>query len=133
MKSIFEFLKADPLTADYFPSATQAEKSYALSLYSGEETSIRVIAENIARDIADQQFLNVSGQDTFNDVLRALKYDTNIDHDALELFYDLKQSGNQAAHQLAVMTVSKTDKETGLRDLKRLYKPGLFILSPNNC
>lgn len=122
MKSIFEFLKADPLTADYFPSATQAEKSYALSLYSGEETSIRVIAENIARDIADQQFLNVSDQDTFNDVLRALKYDTNIDHDALELFYDLKQSGNQAAHQLAVMTVSKTDKETGLRDLKRLYK-----------
>lgn len=122
MKSNFEFLKAHPLTADYFPSATQAEKSYALSLYSGEETSIRVIAENIARDIADQQFFNVSDQDTFNDVLRALKYNTNIDHDALGLFYDLKQSGNQAAHQLAVMTVSNTDKETGLRDLKRLYK-----------
>lgn len=122
MQSNFEFLKADPLTADYFSSATQAEKSYALGLYSGEETSIRVIAENIARDIADQRFLNVSDKDTFNDVLRALKYDTSIDHDTLELFYNLKQSGNQAAHQLAVMTVSKTDQETGLRDLKRLYK-----------
>lgn len=122
MQSNFEFLKTNPLTADYFPSATQAEKSYALGLYSGEETSIRVVAENIARDIADQQFLNVTNTDTFNDVLRVLKYDTNIDHDTLELFYDLKQSGNQAAHQLAVMTVSKTDQETGLRDLKRLYK-----------
>ena len=105
MQSNFEFLKTNPLTADYFPSATQAEKSYALGLYSGEETSIRVVAENIARDIADQQFLNVTNTDTFNDVLRVLKYDTNIDHDTLELFYNLKQSGNQAAHQLAVMTV----------------------------
>ncbi|WP_158071090.1 DEAD/DEAH box helicase family protein, partial [Lactiplantibacillus plantarum] len=122
MQSNFEFLKTNPLTADYFPSATQAEKSYALGLYSGEETSIRVVAENIARDIADQQFLNVTNTDTFNDVLRVLKYDANIDHDTLELFYDLKQSGNQAAHQLAVTTVSKTDQETGLRDLKRLYK-----------
>ena len=122
MKSNFNFLKIDPLTADYFPSATQAEKAYALGLFSGEETSIRVVAENVARDIADQQFLNVSATDTFNDILRTLKYDTDIDHDALELFYGIKQSGNQAAHQLAVMTVSKTDQETGLRDLKRLYK-----------
>lgn len=122
MKSNFDFLKIDPLTADYFPSATQAEKAYALGLFSGEETSIRVVAENVARDIADQQFLNVSATDTFNDILRTLKYDTDIDHDALELFYGIKQSGNQAAHQLAVMTVSKTDQETGLRDLKRLYK-----------
>lgn len=122
MKSNFDFLKIDPLTADYFPSATQAEKAYALGLFSGEETSIRVVAENVARDIADQQFLNVSATDTFNDILRTLKYDTDIDHDALELFYGIKQSGNQAAHQLAVMTVSKTDRETGLRDLKRLYK-----------
>jgi hypothetical protein len=122
MKSNFDFLKIDPLTADYFPSATQAEKAYALGLFSGEETSIRVVAENVARDIADQQFLNVSATDTFNDILRTLKYDTDIDHDALELFYGIKQSGNQAAHQLAIMTVSKTDQETGLRDLKRLYK-----------
>lgn len=122
MKSNFDFLKIDPLTADYFPSAKQAEKAYALGLFSGEETSIRVVAENIARDIADQQFLNVSDTDTFNDVLRTLKFDTSIDHDTLELFYDIKQSGNQAAHQLAVLTVSKTDRETGLRDLKRLYK-----------
>ena len=122
MKSNFDFLKIDPLTADYFPSATQAEKAYALGLFSGEETSIRVVAENVARDIADQQFLNVSATDTFNDILRTLKYDTDIDYDTLELFYGIKQSGNQAAHQLAVMTVSKTDQETGLRDLKRLYK-----------
>lgn len=122
MQSNFEFFKTNPLTADYFPSATQVEKSYALGLYSGEETSIRVVAENIERDIADQQFLNVTNTDTFNDALRVLKYDTNIDHDTLELFYDLKQSGNQTAHQLAVMTVSKIDQETELRDLKRLYK-----------
>lgn len=56
MNSNFNFLKNDPLTADYYPSATQAEKAYALGLYAGEETSIRVVAENIARDIADQNF-----------------------------------------------------------------------------
>lgn len=122
MNSNFNFLKNDPLTADYYPSAVQAEKSYALGLYAGEETSIRVVAENVARDIADQRFLNISDNATFNDVLRTLKYDTNISHDTLELFYNLKQNGNQAAHQLAVMTVSETDKETGLRDLSRLYK-----------
>ena len=122
MNSNFNFLKNDVLTADYYPSAVQAEKSYALGLYAGEKTSIRVVAENVARDIADQHFLNVNENATFNDVLHALKYDTDISHDTLELFYNLKQNGNQAAHQLAVMTVSETDKETGLQDLKRLYK-----------
>lgn len=29
MNSNFNFLKNDPLTADYYPSATQAEKAYA--------------------------------------------------------------------------------------------------------
>lgn len=51
MNSNFNFLKNDPLTADYYPSAVQAEKSYALGLYAGEETSIRVVAENVARDM----------------------------------------------------------------------------------
>lgn len=122
MRSNFEFLKNDPLTAGYYGSAIQAEQAYAMELYPGEETSIRTIAENVARDIADQKFLSVSDRATFNDVLTALKYDTNISSDTLNIFYDVKQHGNVAAHELATAVMTKTDKKKAFTDLNRLYK-----------
>lgn len=122
MKSNFEFLKANPLTSDYFLSAFQAEQSYAMGLYPGEMTIVRTIAENVARDIADQKYLGLQGRSKFNDVLTTLKYQTTIDSDTLELFYQAKQQGNKAAHELAVATKVEEDQKMGLIDLKRLYK-----------
>lgn len=122
MRSNFEFLKADPLTTNYFLSAFQAEQSYAMGLYSGEMTLVRVIAETVARDIADQKYLGLQERSKFNDVLTTLKYQTDIDSDTLELFYQAKQQGNKAAHELAVETKIREDQQAGLIDLKRLYK-----------
>lgn len=122
MRSNFEFLKDDPLTADYFLSAFQVEQSYAMGLYPGEMTLVRTIAENVARDIADQKYLGLQERSNFNDVLTTLKYQTTMDSDTLELFYQAKQQGNKAAHELAVATKVEEDQKAGLIDLKRLYK-----------
>ena len=69
MSSNFEFLNDDPLTQQYYISATNAEKAYALGLYPGEKVSIRIVAENLARDIADQEHLSINEHTTFSKVL----------------------------------------------------------------
>lgn len=119
MKTNFAFLKEDELTDDYFTTAMQAEISYATGVYSSVLTLVRNVAENLARDIADQQFIHLNERDTFNDVLRMLKEHGQTDNYAIDLFYKIKAPGNKAAHQLATATL--ISQKEALDDLKSLY------------
>ena len=119
MKTNFAFLKEDELTEEYFTTAMQAEISYATGIYSSVLTLVRNVAENLARDIADQQFIHLNDRDTFNDVLRMLKDHGQTDNYALDLFYKIKAPGNKAAHQLATATL--ISQKEALDDLKSLY------------
>lgn len=119
MKSNFAFLKQDELTEEYFTTAMQAEISYATGVYSSVLTLVRNVAENLARDIADQQFIHLNERDTFNDVLRMLKDHGQTDNYAIDLFYKIKAPGNRAAHQLATTTL--ISQKEALDDLKSLY------------
>lgn len=74
MKSNFEFLNTNELTRQYFNRASQAELSYAMGLYPNVLTSVRTIAENIAKDVADQKFLKIDERETFDSVLKRLKH-----------------------------------------------------------
>lgn len=119
VKSNFAFLQKDELTNQYFSTALQAEMSYAVGIYSSVLTLVRNVAENLARDIADQQFIPLGERDTFNDVLHLLKQKGETDKYFLNLFYKIKAPGNMAAHQLTTATL--VNKKEALDDLKNLY------------
>lgn len=116
MESNFEFLNKDELTRQYFTRATQAELSYVMGIYPGVLTAVRAIAENIARDVADQKFLKLDDRETFDNILKRLKNGAYIDDYALQLFYDIKNPGNVAAH-----TLENSSKEEALKALKQLF------------
>lgn len=116
MESNFEFLTKDELTRQYFTRATQAELSYVMGIYPGVLTAVRAIAENIARDVADQKFLKLDDRETFDSILKRLKNGAYIDDYALQLFYDIKNPGNVAAH-----TLENSSKEEALKALKQLF------------
>lgn len=115
MESNFEFLNKEELTSQYYSRANEAERAYVFGAYSSVLTSVRVIAENIAIDAADQNFVNTDNL-TFNEILKKLKLGAYIDDYALQLFYDIKGAGNVAAH-----TLEDTTKDEALKALKQLY------------
>lgn len=116
MHSNFEFLNQDILTSQYYIRANQAELSYVNGIYPGVLTAVRVVAENAARDVADQKKLKVDDRETFDSILKRLKKGAYIDDYALQLFYDIKGPGNVAAH-----TLENSSQEEALKSLKQLY------------
>lgn len=116
MESNFDFLNKNVLTAQYYTRATQAELSYVMGIYPGVLTAVRAIAENMARDAANQKWLKVEDRETFDSVLKRLKKDAYIDDYALQLFYDIKGPGNVASH-----TLENSSKEEALKALKQLF------------
>lgn len=116
MESNFDFLNKNVLTAQYYTRATQAELSYVMGIYPGVLTAVRAIAENMARDAANQKWLKVEERETFDSVLKRLKKDAYIDDYALQLFYDIKGPGNVASH-----TLENSSKEEALKALKQLF------------
>lgn len=119
MKSNFSFLMDEPLTAQYFESAMQAEAIYTQGFYNPVLTLTRTVAENLARDIADQKFVKVGAHSTFSNVLHDLKQKNIIDSYAIDLFYAIKKPGNRAAHELATATL--ISQEEALDTIKHLY------------
>ena len=119
MKSNFEFLNKNELTQQYFVRSNQAEQSYAIGIYPSVLIMVRTIAENVAKDVADQNFMDVD-HSTFNDILNRLKTGAYIDKYAADLFYAIKGPGNVAAH-----TLDNASKEEALTSLKNLY--ALFV------
>lgn len=116
MESNFEFLNQDALTRQYYTRATQAELSYVMGIYPGVLIAVRAIAENMARDVADQKYLKLGDRETFDNILKRLKQGAYIDDYALQLFYDIKGPGNVAAH-----TLENSSKEEALKLLKQLF------------
>lgn len=114
--SNFEFLNKDVLTKQYYQKAAEAEMSYAMGLYSNVLVSARTIAENLAREVADENYLVVDDRETFDNVLKRLKLGQYIDKYALQFFYDVKNVGNTAAH-----TLTTSSQKEALTALKRLY------------
>lgn len=119
MESNFSFLLDDPLTSQYFETSMEAESIYTQGFYNPVLTLTRTVAENLARDIADQKYIDVDARANFSDVLQSLKHAGVIDSYAIDLFYDIKQPGNMAAHQLATATL--ISKKDALDALKHLY------------
>lgn len=118
MKSNFEFLNGnEPDFKKYYVNAVRVEMLYARGLYSEEVVNVRKIAEQLARDIMDLEYLQVDDQSTFNDNLGRLKRGAYITDRAINVFYEVKRSGNVQAHALE----ETATKDTGLTELKNIW------------
>ena len=118
MKSNFEFLNGnEPDFKKYYTNAMHAEMLYARGLYSEEVVNVRKIAEQLARDIMDLEYLQVDERSTFNDNLGRLKRGAYVTDRAINVFYEVKRSGNVQAHALE----ETATKDTGLTELKNIW------------
>lgn len=118
MKSNFEFLNGNEHDfKKYYVNAVRAEMLYARGLYSEEVVNVRKIAEQLARDIMDLEYLQVDDQSTFNDNLGRLKRGAYVTDRAINVFYEVKRSGNVQAHALE----ETATKDTGLTELKNIW------------
>lgn len=115
-QSNFEFLNGSKKTQIYLKTAKEAEFSYATGLYNQELVSLRKIAENLAKDIILLAGKKIPDHASFNDYLKIIKSNRILNKKTLQYFYDFKQAGNEAAHQ-----IGETDKDKGLELLKKMY------------
>lgn len=118
MKSNFDFLNGnEPDFKKYYVNAVRAEMLYAKGLYSEEVVNVRKIAEQLARDIMDLEYLQVDEWSTFSDNLGRLKRGAYVTDRAINVFYEVKRSGNVQAHALE----ETATKDTGLTELKNIW------------
>lgn len=116
MKSNFQFLVNEPDTQILFDTAKDAEDLYAMGKFSNELESLRKIAENVARQLLDLNFVSMGDRSTFNDCLREIDKQGLAPREVLQDLYDLKGSGNSAAH-----TLHKYSKSEALTALKKMF------------
>lgn len=116
MASNFAFLEHNIDTQDFYDTAKNAEDLYAIGKFDNEYESIRKVAENVARMLLDLNYVSMGEQSTFNDCLREIKYHHLAGQEILDTFYQLKNTGNSAAH-----TLHKFTKSEGLQGLRQLY------------
>ena len=116
MKSNFQFLLNEPDTQILFDTAKDAEDLYAMGKFSNELESLRKIAENVARQLLDLNYVSIGDRSTFNDCLREIDKQGLAPREVLQDLYDLKGSGNSAAH-----TLHKYSKSEALTALKKMF------------
>ena len=116
MTSNFAFLEKEFETRDLYDTAKDAEDLYAIGKFANEYESIRKIAENVARMILDLNYVSLNERSTFSDCLREIKYRHLAPQNILDIFYQLKSIGNNAAHSL-----HKYTKSEGLEGLQQIY------------
>ncbi|SEN01377.1 Superfamily II DNA or RNA helicase [Ligilactobacillus sp. WC1T17] len=115
-KSNFTFLKGDSKVGFLYKPACAVEELYGDEKYDFELFQIRKITEQIAQKVAAYANLNLPVNATFDDTLRAIKVRQVMRSDILQLFYDVKQTGNKSAHNFI-----EFKQQTGLINLQKLY------------
>lgn len=115
-KSNFTFLKGDSKVGFLYKPACAVEELYGDEKYDFELFQIRKITEQIAQKVAAYANLNLPVNATFDDTLRAIKVRQVMRSDILQLFYDVKQTGNKSVHNFI-----EFKQQTGLINLQKLY------------
>ncbi|CAK1252904.1 Superfamily II DNA or RNA helicase (SSL2) [Fructobacillus fructosus] len=116
-KSNFEFLKMDDDTTELYGTASEAERTYMIGAYGSEFTSIRKVAERIAQLVVDFKMQSAPYNPTFNEYLKLIQRKQLMERGILDIFFELKQLGNRAAHH----TGDGHDQPEALEGLKKLH------------
>lgn len=97
--SNFEFMKLDMDLSNFYETATQAEIDYAIQSYDNTLVNVRKIAEHLTELIIDLNYGTTSKNANFNEKLTIIKSSNyNVPKEVINLFYDVKSSGNKGAH-----------------------------------
>lgn len=141
VKSInFEFLKKrTPLLRQY---AALAER-YVFEDPNTALLKLRQFAELLAKEIAACTGA-YSDEQTFDDILRALKFSGTLPPEVTELFYGIKKCGNRASHGHNEEPISQSEALYQLRMARTIavwfyrvvgkspnFSPGAFVPPPN--
>lgn len=118
-QSSFEFLSCYPKYAVYYKNLLQLERLYSLGFFTEELTSARKIAEQLTKDILQREKRTSAVTSTFAENLNLMK-NCGFDSRMIDLFYNLKSSGNKTAH-----TMIEIPQEKGRAALLALYQ--LFL------
>jgi type I restriction enzyme R subunit len=134
--SNFEFLKEyDPI---FFKLTHNAERIFAIDP-NACVVKFRQFGEALAKDIAARAGIRVEKQDKQTDLLRKIRNQLDLDREVMDLFHDLRISGNAATHEFETKFGQAMD---GLRSARTLaiwfhrtfgkngdkFKPGAFKL-----
>ena len=114
-KSNFEFMKLDSDLTEFYKTATQAELDFALKAFDNTLVNVRKIVDSLTSLIIDLNYDFVPNRATFNDklsIIKSKKYD--IPSAIIDLFYDIKSSGNLGAHSVV------DDEELAYKALNQL-------------
>ncbi|SEN16407.1 Superfamily II DNA or RNA helicase [Paenisporosarcina quisquiliarum] len=99
--SNFEFMKLDNGLAQLYKVAAQAELDFAIEAYDNTLVNARKLAESLTELIFDLNYKTVPYRASFNDKLSMLKLkEFAIPQQIIENFYEIKSSGNKAAHSI---------------------------------
>lgn len=97
--SNFEFMKLDMDLSNFYETAVQAEIDYAIQSYDNALVNVRKIAEHLTDLIIDLHYGIPPKNASFNEKLTIIKSSNyNVPKEIINLFYDIKSSGNKAAH-----------------------------------
>ena len=116
MKSNFDFLMVDEMFKPFHKKAFEMEKNYAAGQFGIAIATSRTIAENIAKEELDQNYVILGSRDGFDDFIRKLKSRKLASDDILTKFYMIKRHGNAATHEIDDHT-----KEEALRVVRNVY------------
>lgn len=116
MKSNFDFLMVDEMFKPFHKKAFEMEKNYAAGQFGIAIATSRTIAENVAKEELDQNYVILGSRDGFDDFIRKLKSRKLASDDILTKFYMIKRHGNAATHEIDDHT-----KEEALRVVRNVY------------
>lgn len=134
--SNFDFLKEyDPI---FFKLAHNAERIFSIDP-NACMVKFRQFGEAIAKDIAARASIRVEQRDTQTDLLRKIRNQLELEREVMDLFHDLRISGNAATHEFET---SYREAMDGLRAARNLaiwfhrtfgkngdkFKPGSIVL-----
>lgn len=122
MKTNFAFLEKDLDINMYYDSAKKVEKLYSMGEYASESLEIRKVLENVAKMILDYNFIEIPTYLSFNDSLQLIKRHNLVPNEVLDAFYELKSSGNDAAHNMVEFS-----REKGLGHIKLFYNVMVWV------
>ncbi len=134
--SNFEFLKEyDPI---FFKLTNSAERIFAIDP-NACMVKFRQFGEALAKDVAARAVIRIEKQDKQTDLLRKIRNGLDLEPKVIDLFHDLRISGNAATHEFET---SYSEAMDGLRAARTLalwfhrtfgkngdkFKPGPLIL-----
>lgn len=117
--SNFDFMKLDLDLQEFYPTAHEAERLFAMDSFTSAATMARKLAEALADLIIDMNYGQLSERVTFDQKLTFIKTKYDIPKEIIDNFYFVKTIGNRGSHQIDLDSVSAEDSMKALDSIRK--------------